>query len=310
MAITPLKRTFGVLIQQILKQKKKRQGELAELLGISGAAISQVIHGKNSFNPKQLEAIIEWLKLSPEQADQLYRLQKDIRSGVESFMSDFNRTFFALRNAKGLSLEKVSESSGISYDRIVAFEKDNAAIPSYEEAVRLGKIFSCTTMDLLKDAEIIPDPLIRTTPPEIKLAEGEYGRRCNPVPVIPLILMKNYHPSMDPMEFACNRTKQLLLLRDRWGNFPIIAVDAHGTELYLNFSGRVRLILSEKQPEENFDFELCCTDDKRFIIMEKKDDVFIPFSSQKICSEALTICWSIPIVEIRMTPVPMKENGF
>ena len=71
MPITPLKTKFGKLIQDYLRNAKIRQGDLAARLQISGAAVSQMIHGKIVPNQPQLNVICELLQLDRAQVFEL-----------------------------------------------------------------------------------------------------------------------------------------------------------------------------------------------------------------------------------------------
>ena len=81
MAVTPLKTKFGKLIKDYLRNADIRQKDLAVRLGVSAAAVSQIMHGKIVPNQKQLDVICEMISLDRAQAFELNSMLSRIRTG-------------------------------------------------------------------------------------------------------------------------------------------------------------------------------------------------------------------------------------
>ncbi len=305
MAVTPLKVKFGALLKEYLLASGKRQTEMAELLGISSAAISQVLHGKNTLCKKQLDAVVEWLQLNRLQSAQLTTILTQIRNGEGRLLSSFNRAFFSLRCERGISIPVLAEKTGLSYARLLAFEKDHTAVPIYDEAVQLSTHLGCSVVELLRysgyqptDAALLKDPIPNG------VAESSSAWQNAPVPLLSLKTLANYDPATDLIEFGCKNSNahKLLFQKNEWCGSPVIAIECDAQELSVNFPGMIRLFISPKRPENYNNCDLVLTEDGKFIIQTQIRKKAQTFRTPGTTPNSAAARWSIPVLELKLLP--------
>ena len=312
MAETPLKIKFGAVLKEYLQAAGKPQKEMAELLGISGAAVSQVLHGKNTFNQKQLDAVIEWLHLNRSQSSQLTAILTQIRSGETQIRSPFNKMFFALRCEHKFSVPTLAEKTGLSYARILQLEKDHKATPLYDEAVRLAQHLGCRAVELLSASEYNFDDLGISPDRDAVtggVAENTGTSQASAIPLLPLDVLKTYKPDADLLEFGCLKGNKVILYKNEHANIPVIAVECSAQKLALNFPGTVRLLLGSNRPEDYNFFNLCFTQSGNFGLLQKSGRRTQVFRTAGITRELSEIVWSLPVLELKMLPVSLPESG-
>ena len=315
MTVTPLKTKFGALLKEYLSASGRRQKEMAELLDISSAAVSQVLHGKNTLSKTQLDAVIEWLQLSRTKSIQLASILNQIRNGETQLLSPFNRAFFALRCERGISIPQLAEKTGLSYARLLALEKDQNAVPVYDEAVRLANHLGCTAVDLLRCSGFQPDDVHMIGDPDQVsgvfggVAESSGAWKSAPIPLLSLKTLSAYDSERSLLEFGCQSAHKLLLQKNEWFGLPVVAIECEAPELALNFPGKVRLIICNKRPENYNVFNLCFTENGKFILQQQSGKKVQVFRSVGTTGDTSAVVWSVPVLELKLLPSSACEAG-
>ena len=148
MSESDLKKHFAILLKGYVKRSKLRQLEVARRLDISASAVSQMLSGRVMPNLKQLDEITRMLALSRFECAELRDCLARIRSGDEGLRSPLNDFIRSSRIRSGLSLEQLSEKTGIPPEHLEMLENKLNIQPSPYEAVRLAAVFECNINDL------------------------------------------------------------------------------------------------------------------------------------------------------------------
>ncbi|MBO5308162.1 MAG: helix-turn-helix transcriptional regulator [Lentisphaeria bacterium] len=314
MTVTPLKVKFGALLKENLNAAGKRQKEMAELLGISSAAISQVLHGKNTFSKRQLDAVIEWLKLNRTQSAQLSSVLNQIRNGETQLLSPFNRFLFSLRSERGFSIPQLADKSGISYARLMELEKSNEAKPAYDEAVSLSLHLKCSVADLLRcsgshltEIQSLGDP-DQVSQVCVGVADSSTPWNNTPIPMIALNTLADYDPQRGLLEYSCQKAHRLLLKKNKWYGIPVIAAECDAMDLTLRFPGRARLIIGTQRPTNYNQFDLCFTKNGTFFLRQQIGFKQQVFRSAGFTADNAPILWTLPVLELKLLPTYDPEE--
>ncbi len=169
-AISNLKEHFGTLLKAHIKKAKLRQRDVAAVLELSPSAVSQMLSGRLILNMKQLDLIVEKLSLDRNDCSELRDCLARIRAGDEELRSPLNDFIRSSRTKKGLSVEQLSQMSGISVENLQMLENRLNVQPTPHEAVRLAAIFECELNELW---QVSPSTVIPMT------TAGEAKRRAS-----------------------------------------------------------------------------------------------------------------------------------
>ncbi len=313
MAITPLKTKFGKLVRSYLRNAEIRQNDLAEQLQVSGSAVSQMMHGKIVPNQQQLNMICEMLQLDRVQAFELQSMLSCIRSGAETMRSPFNQLMFTLRCQRGLSLQQLSNLSGIPASHLQIFETSFEATPTLEEATKLAPILGCTPATLLQSAgvgglslEVIEKLKEAGEYDDAEVAEPQGAYRTGrQAPLLDLCDLEDFKGG-PVIDFARRHAKKVI---DLAANLPenVVALNAAGKELAIGIPGLVQLHLASEHPVGYRDLNLCRTPEGRFMLQETRRTGIKEFrlagTRKPHNGEVL---WQIPVLEIVIRPVKIK----
>ncbi len=209
MAVSNLKKHFCELLKKYLKTAKAKQLDIAKVLDISPSAVSQMLSGSITPKLQQLEAIMEFLQLDRNATAELRDCLARIRSGDQELRSPLNDFIKSERTRNGLTIEKLSQISGIPEDTLVMLENKLNVQPTPYEAVRLASIFNCNVSELW---QVVPDVPAQQAPPAP--ANGNVFRDGNTpylpntkaaikLPIIKMDDLLNFNPRYDHLiDFA------------------------------------------------------------------------------------------------------------
>ncbi len=308
MAVTPLKLKFGKLVSNYLKNIGIRQNDLAERLGVSGSAVSQMMHGKIVPNRQQLDVMCEMLKLSRVQIFELVSMLSKIRTGAETLLSPFNQSVFSLRCQRGLTQQQLSNLSGVSVAHIQVFETCFEAVPTQEEASRLAPILDCAPEALLQSAGV--GGLSESAIGELEAGEARSSYRAErKIALLDLCDLDGYDGKTPIMEFVSRHTARLI---DAAGlpAMPLFAVQASGRELSLGLPGMLTVMLSPERPEEFRELDLCRNAEGRYLLREaRRGGGAKEFRLAGTRRGNGQVLWGIPVVELIVRPLKVNAGA-
>lgn len=221
--------------------------DIAAALGISASAVSQMLSGRMTPNLKQLDVITRTLALERSECAELRDFLMRIRSGDEQLRSPLNEFIKSSRIRCGLSVEQLSQVSGIKLETLLMLENKLNVQPTPNEAVRLAAIFDCNLSELWQS---VPEtaPAAPADPERTQyLRDGhepyqaESGRFIK-IPVIALDDLKKFNTKFDTLvDFAWRH------MVDYKSNFPVglVLVKAQGEDFNWSPVFRVMLEIAE-----------------------------------------------------------------
>lgn len=148
MADSNLKHYLGCMLKKHIRTANVKQLEVADALGISASAVSQMLSGRMCPSYKQLEIITELLSLDRTVCAELRDCITRIRSGDEEVRSPLNDFIKSARIKCGLSIEKLSAKTGIPEENLQMLENRLNVQPTPYEAIRLAAVFGCKVNEL------------------------------------------------------------------------------------------------------------------------------------------------------------------
>ena len=134
-----LKTRFAELIRQQLRARGVTQCSLASKLGVSPAAVCQVLKGCNIPRAPHIDAICEILQFPPAKALELRSLASEIRAGQTNIFSVLNRMLITYREAKGFSLDRLASLTGIPVAELQMLETCPSALPTAQQCYILAE---------------------------------------------------------------------------------------------------------------------------------------------------------------------------
>ena len=316
MAITPLKIRFGKLLGDYLRNAGIKQNDVAALLGVSGSAVSQMMHGKIVPDQQQLTAICELLALDCAQLFELNSMLSQNRTGAENLLSPFNHSLFALRCQRGLSIRQLANLSGVSADHIRVFETCFGAIPLPEEAEKLARVLGCSTASLLQTAGVggLSDSAIsqlsqlsQTPGNEVMEKAAAPYRAERQVPQLTLLDLDNYTPGTGIVEYARAHVTKLVAFNE----FPdreIVLLQASNRDLPLGIPGTVQLVLGDNRPEEQRELNLCRDAAGLYSLQEFRRNRIREFrlaGTRRTVGETI---WHLPVLELYFRPLKLGKE--
>ena len=315
MASTPLKLTLGKRIKDYLRSAELRQNDLANRLGLSGSAVSQMIHGKIVPNHQQLETICELLALDRPKAFELYSLLSKIRTGAEEMLSPFNQLMFSLRCQRGLSQRQLSNLSGISMSHLQMFETCFDAIPTLDEARQIAPILGCTPEALLQSAGIaVAVPCGNRgiqSPAEDEVCESfatYTPSAARQIALLSLFDLEEYDGNTPIHEYAADHAARHME-SDTLNYENIVAVNIVGKDLSLGLPGSIQLLLSSERPAGFREIDLCRAESGRYSLQEWKNGRRREFRLAGTRRTCEPIVWGVPVLELTFRPIKPELAG-
>ena len=233
MTVTPLRIKFGQILRTYLQESNVRMTKLANILGVTPSAVSQMLAGKLVLNQTQLNRICEYLRLDQAQILQLNTILVNIRTGAQIVPSELNTLVFSLRCQRGLMQRQLSYLSGVSIAELNKLENDPNAVLTPATADKLAPILECSTEKLLQ----------ATTGDVSKVAHA------NSMPCVILRDFDEYDGHEPLVEFARRKAfKTVSPAHSLMLENPVV-VQASGKDLSLGFPGIAQLIVLDKRPE-------------------------------------------------------------
>lgn len=289
--------------------------DIADALGISASAVSQMLSGRMTPNMKQLDVITRTLALDRTACAELRDFLMRIRSGDEQLRSPLNEFIKSSRIRCGLSMEQLSQVSGIKLENLMMLENKLNVQPTPNEAVRLAAIFDCNLSELWQSVPETPPAAPAAPERALYLRDGnepyqaENGRFIK-IPVICLDDLKKFNAKFDTLvDFAWRHMVEYK------SNFPVglVLVKAQGED----FNGppvyRIMLEIAEISEWIPGMGVLCMIDDKMVMAQAAEQKGYVTLKeggkAEKcdICFLLNAMTWESDIFAV--TAADKKRNG-
>ncbi|MBE6368662.1 MAG: helix-turn-helix domain-containing protein [Lentisphaerae bacterium] len=298
MAVTDLKAQFCKQLKKYIKNAGVKQCELASALKMSASAVSQMLSGLIVPNVKQLDIIMEKIALDRVTCAVLRDYLIRIRSGEEDLRSPLNDFIRDSRIKAGLSIEELSEQSGIPVEDLNNLENMLAMQPMPSEAARLAAVFNCDISELWQDV-----PELNMTQPYPNGGTSQYSQnvlhentnryaansRKNRVPIVDFAALKFYRNQVDRfVDFAWRHMKGC----ESSTRQGMVIVNARGSDLGMSDLYTVNLRVVEMNGWLAGALLLCKSEDKYVLAVAGEDENSITAwgSKKRInCSVALLV---------------------
>ena len=295
--VSNLKKHFCDLLKKHIKANKARQLDIAELLGVSGSAVSQMLSGMITLKLQQLDLIMQYLKLDRNAAAELRDCLARIRSGDKELRSPLNDFIKSSRTHCGLSLEKLSQMSGIPLENLDMLENKLNVQPTPFEAVRLAAIFNCNISELWQVVPVVPP---EQENPEKTEGEGKIlrdenvpyrgiGKTTIKLPIIKIEELLKFDPHYDKLIDFAWRHMSGVKNGERVG---LVIVTASGTEFGWSELYDVRIEIAEIKQWLPGMMVLGCMEGKLFLArsMQEPWQVAVQGKDKQI---TCNLCWMV-----------------
>ena len=309
MQITSLKLKFGKHLTACARKSARRQHDIAQTLGISDSAVSQMLHGKLLPKQSQLETICRMLEVTEEEKHELFQMLANIRNGGEVLESPFNRMLRQTREACNMDLETLSLRTAIETSRLRILEESHDVIPSAAELEILALHLQRPVEDLMLAAGI-PPRKNADSEREVHDVCAPYHAHNPLSPQLSLVLMNQYLPTEDLLTFAMRHAET----QTSFGSdlpFPAVVVAAKCKELQLNLSGKILLVLSPVPLKNTPEIELIRERTSSFSLRIRQKGRWVKFQlpQTEMGEKAPAAIWSFPVAMMLLSPSKWKIAG-
>ena len=290
------------MLKRHIKANNVKQLDIAVLLGVSGSAVSQMLSGMITPKLQQLDLIMEHLKLDRNTAAELRDCLARIRSGDQELRSPLNDFIKSSRTRCGLTLEKLSQMSGIPEENLHMLENKVNVQPTPHEAVRLAAIFNCNVSELWQVVPELPEEM--TAAAALRPAGGivfrdkgsSFQPSCNAIikrPVIKLEDMLNFNPAYDHLiDFAWRH----MIGVENGEKVGLVVVTAPGAEFGWSELYDVRMEIAEVKQWLPGMAVLCNINNELFLAKALNDPWQVMLQGMEEPCECST-CWMINALE-------------
>ena len=292
-----LKKHFCDLLKKHIKANRARQLDIAELLGVSGSAVSQMLSGAITLKLQQLDLIMQYLKLDRNAAAELRDFLARIRSGDQELRSPLNDFIKSSRTHCGFTLEELSQMSGIPVKNLEMLENKFNVQPTPYEAVRLAAIFNCNISDLWQVVPLQPPEQIQRENPK---SDGSFfcdenvpyrgiGKTTIKLPIIKLEELLKFNPQYDHLiDFAWRHMSGV----KNGEKVGLVIVTASGTEFGWSELYDVRIEIAEVKQWLPGMTVLGCMDGELFLARSLEEPWKVAVQG-KGTSCTCKLCWMV-----------------
>jgi len=290
-----MRRQFGTRLRQYIRRSKIKQAVIAEHIGVTPSAVSQMLKGLMLPSHERFDAMIAMLRLNAEEAMELQSLLLNIRSGVNGMQSDRNRQLFNARCYLGITQHGLAEATGISLRRIRELERFSGAFPTADEQQRLETVlnpagfgaFDGTGSGMSGFGTL---SVAETVIPELK----EKSVMC-----ISAGTIAEMKPAMSLNEFIRYQAGRIIACDSAPEWKTAVAVEGFAEEFGSGIDEKLRLLVVAPEELPDAPLYLCrSTNGKLFLEGGKKLASMLKLSSSTRCKAG----WRLPVAEFSWLP--------
>lgn len=309
MTTSALKIKFGKTLKHYMQRADVKQRDIAELIGVTCSAVSQVLHGKITIKQEQLDMICDRLGLNVAHAHELSSMLTQIRTGSTMARSPFNRMVFSLRCQRNLSPIQLANLSGISSTKIEAFENNFDVIPALPDIIKIAEVLECSAEELAQSAGIRLTATGEVAPQEVRESKNQYMSEIE-IPCVDLIQLDNANDRETVLSLTANKAKETIYRSDM-PEHDIIAVRCSPRDLSLGMPGYLTVYLSKERPKGYKEIDFVKSKSGKFSIFEVKNGKYREYklSGTRRYAEESDFFWAFPVVEIVVRPVGADKKA-
>lgn len=298
------KEQFGIEILKLLKERQLTQRGLAKHLNLTSASICYILKNKLHPSASHFDGIMEYLHAD---AFLINRLRKYWRA-TQKENSERNGervNLFAIRCALGVTVEEVSEKTGLSPERIRVLENKVNALPTAEEMALLREYYGDDPqiLDNLSDEE---DAAIGAVAEEF-VTELSRGEKSLPVFSVEVLSRAAKTGSLEKFLGGLPFNNALFNVSSQHLHRAKAVLICKAEEIHYGFNGTLELILAEHAPDSNDPLQLGRGSRGGFALWQKMRRTWKYFGAEhpapRMCNN-----WSLPVLEIRFIAASCRHE--
>jgi|GEM_PF-5610220 transcriptional regulator with XRE-family HTH domain len=197
-----LRKELSGLLKEKLAGSELRQIDLARELGVTPAAVSQMLSGKITLNIVQLQKLSEKLNCSRSEYSRMQDLLTNIKSRGRLGLSYLNYELQRARKEHNMSLAELSRQTDIPVNDIKLYENSPCLEPERQELSRLCKALGLSISRFIQVE--YPTAHAPSPPPSVR-EEPETYRARRHVPQLELKELKKFRPGVNSIDAFVQR---------------------------------------------------------------------------------------------------------
>lgn len=294
------KEQFGIEITKHLKERKLTQRGLADHLGITSAAVCYLLKNKLRPSAAQFDGIMAYLQMNEEQIKMLRKLWSATQKESSAYTENIE-DLFSVRCARNLTVEEVSQRTGIAADRLRFLENKADAHPTAEENRILSFFYGTVPCDQ-EGLSNEGDPLRHKVAEEFS-GELHHGEKSLPVFTPDVLSRAAKAGSLEkflgglPFNNAVFNISPLHLKRAK----AVLICDAE--EIHFGFKGSLELVLADRAPGAHDPLHLGRGSRGGFALWQRMRRAWKYFGAEHPAPR-MSNTWSLPVLEIHFVAAP------
>ena len=298
------KEQFGIEITRLLKERKLTQRGLANHLGITSAAVCYLLKNRLHPSPAQFDGIMEYLQADASQISSLRGLWSNTQKNAGDRKGAIDN-LFAIRCAKGVSLEEVSSSTGIPPERLRILEIKADAVPTADEEKLLKGYFGT-------DPEGLEENLSEDNYRNNEVAEGfaeEMQRSDKNLPVFSTDVLSRAAKAGSLEKFLgglpFNNAVFSISPQHVQRAQAVLICDAD--EIHYGFEGTLQLVLADYDPASDDPLHIGRGNKGGFALWQKMRRDWKYYGAEHPAPR-MSNAWSLPVLEMHFIASPRIKN--
>lgn len=279
---------FAHQLKKLVTDSGISQNSIAELLGVTAAAVSQYLNGVTLPSSSHLRKILDLTRASKQEEYVLNCTLSLARTEPRNTKSsEFNRAFFNMHLNSGLALDQLAVRIGIPVSRLRAMESDPEVEPTEQETALLKGFFGIYYANAVEQKN-----------ERISLVREECGFSSG-IPQISIFKLRDFNPKRESLHnFACRNRREVATL-PVFGVVDPVMVICKSEAVKFAYPGLLQILLAAESPQgylplflyryADGSFELVSEDTVKNDTVKRKPNLVLP------------------VVEIKMHPVEVEE---
>lgn len=224
MTTNPLRLKLAEMLRHELVRTRVKQNAVADQLGVSPSAVSQLLQGKITPSMVQLNAICELLGLSKHASFELRCLLSKIRCGATCEVSPLGELLSRYRQDRGMSIADVAYATGLPEEMVVLMETTPDVRPDIADVKKIATVIGCPDQELA-DAMGVEWRLYESGDSGLRGAFREPAAAYTPQRGA----TQNYSPYQNSMAVPANNfLPTVMKFRDFWRMLTSVNRDVYG----------------------------------------------------------------------------------